>query len=114
MSDPYSRRALRRHHRSRVVAKARVVTRRWYSSYDQDWRDPLSVPSHAKADARAVKYADHLKVCSCLSYGCGNPRRGGVDVPSLTRPELRQVQELQEELAEVFSPNPLDSDSEPE
>ena len=108
MSDPYSRRALRRSHRSRVVAKARVVTRRWHSSWDQDWNDPLSVPSHAKADAQAVRVADHLKVCSCLSHGCGNPRRGGWYSP-LTQPELRHRLELREALAEVFSPNALDS-----
>lgn len=86
MSDPYSRRAVRRAHRVRVIAKARRVTRRWYSSYDQDWRDPLSVPSHARADAAAVRYADHLCVCSKAYHGCGNRRHGGFEEPR-TRPE---------------------------
>lgn len=97
MSDPDSRRALRRHHRERVIAKARTVTRRWHSSWDQDWREPLSVPSHAEADAQAVRVADHLKVCSCLTHGCGNPRRGTWYDP-LTRSERAAELELREEL----------------
>lgn len=100
MSDPYSRRALRRHHRSRVIAKARVVTRRWHSSYDQDWRDPLSSPSHAHADAQAVRLADHLKVCSKAYHGCGNRRHGGFEDPR-TLAEVRADVVFAEALADL-------------
>lgn len=110
MSDPDSRRALRRHHRERVIAKARIATRRWYGSYDHDWRDPLSSPDHSFADARAVKYADHLCVCSKAYHGCGNRRHGGYEDPR-TFPEVRADVAFAEALAEVFSTNPLDSPS---
>ena len=108
MSDPDSRRALRRHHRERVIAKARIATRRWHSSYDQDWRDPLSAPSHAKADAQAVRLADHLCACSKAYHGCGNRRHGGFEDPR-TFPEVRADVDFAEALAEVFSSTPLDS-----
>ena len=100
MSDPYSRRAVRRSHRVRVIAKARVVTRRWYSSYDQDWRDPLSAPSHARADAAAVRYADHLCVCSKAYHGCGNRRHGGFEDPR-TFAEVRADVDFAEALADL-------------
>jgi len=83
-----------------MIAKARTVTRRWHSSYDQDWNDPLTCPDHTLADSRAVKYHDHLKVCSKLYHGCGNPRRGGWYSP-LTIPEQQAEAELQEELDEL-------------
>lgn len=113
MSDPDSRRALRRHHRDRVIAKARTVTRRWHNSWESSWNDPLTPPCHAHADAQAVKYADHLKVCSKAYHGCGNRRHGGYEDPR-TFPEVRADVAFAEALAEVFSTDPLDSLSEGE
>jgi len=85
-----------------MIAKARTVTRRWHSSYDQDWNDPLSHPDHTLADSRAVKYHNHLKVCSCLSHGCGNPRRGGWYPPTTSQERLADL-ELREALEELRS-----------
>lgn len=82
MSDPESKRALRRHHRARMIARARRVTRRWYGTWEprqSEWvkgkgsvfkRRPID---HTSADQYAVKVGDYLAVCSC--YSCGNPRR---------------------------------------
>lgn len=107
-------RALRRHHRARVIAKARRLRRRWFNSWEPDqweWvRGRGRVPDrvyvrrradHTVADAHAVKYADHLAVCSCVS--CGNPRRfGGSHAPVLTRQERVAELQLREQLDEVL------------
>jgi hypothetical protein len=104
-----SKRALRRHHRARVVAHARIISRRWFSSWEP--RQYEYVPGvgggyvrrpvdHSDADARAVKFADHLAACSCAS--CGNPRRhGGFYHPVLTRQEQLADLQLREQLVEV-------------
>jgi hypothetical protein len=51
MSGRSTKRAERRHHAGRMKQKAKRI-------YNND---------------NAVKYANHLAVCSC--FGCGNPRR---------------------------------------
>jgi len=102
MSDPDSRRALRRHHRDRVIAHARTVTRRWHNSWESAWNDPLTSPSHDHADAQAARIADYLKVCSCQNHGCGNPRRGDpYGYGGRTRQEEFAEQELREEATEL-------------
>lgn len=77
-----SKRALRRHHRARIVAHACRIRRRWFNSWEPDqheWvrgvgrvhaRRPID---HTEADANGTKFADNLAACSCA--GCGNPRR---------------------------------------
>lgn len=93
-----------------MIAKARTVTRRWHGSYEPDqttWegRERVLAPQgidHTLSDSRAVKYHDHLKVCSCLNHGCGNPRRGGW-YPPTTRAEQAVELELREELEELHS-----------
>lgn len=62
-----TKRALRRHHLARM--KARAIRVYYFHSPEQ-----------------AIKYANHLQVCSC--YGCGNQRRHSG--PSLQ--ELRRFQ----------------------
>lgn len=49
-----SKRALRRHHLQRMKAKAKRVY-------------------HFCSPQQAVKYANHLQLCSC--HGCGNRRK---------------------------------------
>lgn len=60
MLEKDKKRALRRHHKQRMKAKAIRV---YY----------FHTPENA------IKHADHLKVCSC--YGCGNPRHYGGGMP---------------------------------
>lgn len=82
-----------------MIAHARTITRRWYSSYEQDPSDPLSTPDHTSADATAVRYHNHLKACSRASHGCGNHRHGGYNDP-LTWKEQVAAFSAQEEIAE--------------
>jgi len=91
-----SKRALRRHHRQRMVEKAKKIVRRMFSAYEPDhvwsredrcWEAP-EPPDIARYDDRAVRFADHLKVCSRRWCGCGNVRRHrGYNGPVLTRQE---------------------------
>lgn len=92
-----SQRAFRRHHRERMIAHARRITRRWHNSYEQSWNGPLSQPDHTKADEVAVRYHNHLKVCSAACHGCGNRRHGGYNHP-YTRQELIAELSFLEEL----------------
>ena len=63
---------------------------------------------HTDADANAVKFADHLQACGCITYS--NPRRhGGFYEPVLTRQERLSDHDLQEQLTEL----PLGDDEEP-
>ena len=92
-----SKRALRRHHRVRMIKRARHVTRRWHSTYEPDqtkWvrgEGRVLVPQgidHSYADEVAARIADYLKICSCEHCGCGNPRRWrGSNGHVLTWPE---------------------------
>lgn len=104
-----SKRALRRHHRARVIARAKTIRRRWWNSWEPPQhefvrgvgrvhvRRPLD---HSEADAGAIKFADHLAVCSCVT--CGNPRRhGGAYAPVLTRQERIADLQMQEEIDEM-------------
>ena len=112
-----SKRAERRHHRERIVAHACRIRRRWYNSWEPDQNERVlgrgyvfvsKGTDHTDADANAVKFADHLKACGCIS--CGNPRRyGGFYEPVLTRQERLADLDLQEQLTEL----PLGDDEEP-
>lgn len=96
-----SKRALRRHHRARMVEKAKKIVRRWYSAYEPEhiwyrrmqqpremWLLPPEPPDFTRYDDRAPKVADNLKICSRRWCGCGNVRRhGGWNGPVLTRQE---------------------------
>ena len=103
-----SQRALRRHHRDRMIAKARIVTRRWHSSYDPDqlewvrsqqFLDPKGI-DHTDADKQAVRVADHLAICPC--FGCRNPRHAkGWGGPVRTRQEQAHELSLGEQLGEL-------------
>jgi hypothetical protein len=72
-------RALRRHHRQRMVNRARALFARWG---DDEERIRHTAP----------RLADNLAWCSC--YSCGNPRRHlGFSVYSY-RDEMRTRQEI--------------------
>jgi hypothetical protein len=104
-----SKRALRRHHRARLVARARKIRRRWWRSWTPDQSEWVPgegrvfakrAVDHTQADASAAKYVDHLAACSCS--GCGNPRRfGGYAAPVLTRQERLVILYLREVLSEL-------------
>ena len=55
-----TKRALRRHHRQRMIARARRVM--WYLAFNDTERHEWARRNH-----------DHMKVCSC--WMCGNPRK---------------------------------------
>lgn len=75
-----SSRALRRHHRVRMIERAKFVVRRWFG-----WTDRLS---EDELHRRAAKVADNLAVCSCRA--CCNPRHADRwQGPTLTRQEQR-------------------------
>lgn len=48
---------------------------------------------------KAIKWANHLKVCSC-SNGCGNPRRTHPGTTNLTRSELKAQMDFKEQINE--------------
>jgi len=85
-------RALRRHHRARMVARARALFTRWGDDDDTVRRN-------------APRLADNLCWCSC--YSCGNPRRHfgfciyGRTNSILTRQEIRAEMALREGILEV-------------
>jgi hypothetical protein len=60
-----SKRALRRHHHARILARTRRIVRRWFS----DNPDPAAI------DRCARKLRDNLKFCTC--HACRNPRWDG-------------------------------------
>ena len=84
-----SKRSIRRHHKQRMIQRAKrsLVLRRFSS--DEQMRF-------------ARRFADHLKVCSC-EYSCGNVRHNGWSSGkiSLTRQELRNRLEFVEQLLEA-------------
>jgi hypothetical protein len=59
-------RALRRHHRQRMIARARRVFERWFE-------DP------EEAEMRARHY--HSRMASCSCWMCGNPRKYSGSIP---------------------------------
>lgn len=61
-------RAIRRHHKSRMKAKARFVA-------GVIWRYAAGDTQHLGVVEGMVRNADHLKSCSCEM--CCNPRRSG-------------------------------------
>ena len=84
-----SKRSMRRHHKQRMIQRAkRSSILRGFSS-DEQLRF-------------ARKLADHLKVCSC-EYSCGNVRHNGwsSEKVSLTRQELRHRLDCAEQLLEA-------------
>jgi hypothetical protein len=104
----FSKRALRRHHRSRVLTKAKRLTRRWH------WQNhpvlkATENPDESFTEDRAVRMADNLKVCSLARHGCGNRRHGGYEQP-LTLQELKHCLSYEEELNELFCATPVDFD----
>ena len=63
-----SKRAIRRHHRERIIAKARRIRRRWYNTWEPEqhtWRNGGShthqLIDHTIADESARRMADHMK-----------------------------------------------------
>jgi hypothetical protein len=88
-----SKRALRRHHRARMLARAESVQRKWWGGIKVD---PLKLALAAR------KLADNLKCCSC--FMCGNVRRfGGWVAPKLARQEIVSRMTLREFVREEFS-----------
>lgn len=61
-----SSRAVRRHHRDRLKARARKIFKSWFSSsYDPGWNKTLEYHVNVRWN--------NMQMCSC--YSCGNPRR---------------------------------------
>jgi hypothetical protein len=69
-----SNRAIRRHHKRRMKAKARRIAQNIWGYKVQAWPywDEEEVQRMLK---HAERHADNLAICSCSS--CGNPRRYG-------------------------------------
>ncbi|MEJ0000841.1 MAG: hypothetical protein WDO13_17735 [Verrucomicrobiota bacterium] len=72
-----SKRALRRHHNARVLARTRRIVRHWF--IDGGTADEIT--------RCARRLRDNLKYCRC--HACRNPRWDG----ELTRQERRAPQE---------------------
>lgn len=85
-------RAFRRHHRARMVARAREIQLRWCLHPDPIDEQELHVA--------ASKVADNLALCSC--WMCGNPRRYYTFVEeALTVQERRALLDYQDQLDEI-------------
>ena len=90
-------RALRRHHRRRMVDKARALFTRWGEDEERVARN-------------APKFADNLAWCSC--YSCGNPRHHfgfcvyGRSNSILTRQEVASDIGFAEQVQEAASSTP--------
>jgi hypothetical protein len=97
-----SKRAERRHHRARVVAKAKKIMRKWCSAYEPDFLGdpgPPKSPDFTRYDGQARKVADNLSRCSLRWCGCRNPRRQrGYNGSVLTRQERLAALHLREEI----------------
>ena len=63
-----STRAIRRHHKERMKAKARHIA-------GVVWRYVMGDTKRDDIVEQSIKNADHLKACSCEM--CRNPRRSG-------------------------------------
>lgn len=105
----FFKRAIRRHHRSRVLAKAKRLTRRWHWQ-NHSLLKATESPEDSFTEDQAVRLADNLKACSLARHGCGNRRHGGYEQP-LTLQEQKHDLDYQEGLDEVFCSNPVDFDS---
>lgn len=57
-------RAIRRHHRARLKARARKILKKFYSPYNAGWKKGLE--HHVN-----VRW-NNMQICSCMS--CRNPR----------------------------------------
>jgi hypothetical protein len=87
-----TKRALRRHHKNRLINKMRRTL--WWGRYRE-------FESEAERREWLRRVVDNRKNCSCTM--CCNPRRSPWSDNSLTFPELMQIQNLKEGLAELFS-----------
>ena len=87
--EPISKRALRRHHKQRMIGRALKSQR--MKNVDSIHRSEV-----------ARKWADHLKVCSCV-YSCGNVRHNpwSSGKVRLTRQEHESVLRMREQLFEM-------------
>jgi len=91
-----SKRALRRHHRARMIAHVKRIQRRWWSG---------ARFTEEELHQAALRLADNLAWCSC--YSCGNPRRHfgftvfGRSFEALTRQERRHLLDFHEQLREL-------------
>lgn len=83
-----SRRALRRHHRARMIARAVLVQKKWWTGLTYEAED-LALA--------ARRLANNLKCCSCCS-----PRYDRLD-PRRTLQELRSDLQWQEDLDSLRS-----------
>lgn len=82
-------RALRRHHKNRMKAKARYIA-------GVIWRYAMGDTRSDDAVENMVKNADHLKSCGCQM--CGNPRRVGWEKSKgKTRKEIQADDDLRNE-----------------
>ena len=78
-----SSRTLRRHHRARMIQKARNLFARWGED-------------EGRINRNAPRLADNLQWCSC--YSCGNPRRWNGFTVYSHRSEIRTPQEIRSDL----------------
>lgn len=91
------KRALRRHHRARMLERAYKCIKQtwyWYPSYD----------THREKEIRDVarRRRDNMQACSCS--GCGNPRRAFGYKNQLTVAELRAEDSYKSQLQEIYDP----------
>ena len=86
-----SKRSMRRHHRQRMIQRARSSLALRHYSIDERIQ-------------MARKLANHLKICSC-EHSCGNIRhnRWSSGSERLTRQENRSILDMFEQMSEVFN-----------
>lgn len=83
-------RALRRHHRARLIKRTKHILRNWYWDLDEDWYD----------DASRLRY-NHFSYCSCPM--CCNERQNPwiAGKEKLTMQERRADNRFHDQLKEM-------------
>lgn len=91
MMEKESKRALRRHHRMRMIKRAMRKFREWSWNYDEEWVKRSALQSHS-----------HMAVCSCNM--CCNERRNPwlTKKEKLTFQERRNLLTFEEEIEEYY------------
>lgn len=87
-----SKRALRRHHRRRMVEKALNIRRSWWTAFTLD---------EVELQRQAVREADNIKCCSCQM--CCNARRcdWSSNIDKLTLNERRALDRFNQQMEDI-------------
>lgn len=94
MSSNRTSRALRRHHRARLIKRAFDKLIHW----DYQW-ELFSTPKDevlSECYDRAVRMHKHMAQCSCAT--CGNPRK---HFKELTMQELKKAADYKDQMCEL-------------